>query len=42
MVPAKYGQITFIFFVSIDMSCVVSSVLVLSTARFVVTFLGDG
>ena len=42
MIPAKYGQITFIFFVSIGMSCVVYSVLVVSTARFVITFLGYG
>ena len=32
MIPAKYGQITFIFFVSICMSCVVSGVSVLNTA----------
>ena len=38
MIPAKYGQITFIFFVSICMSCVVSGVSVLNTAGFVDTF----
>ena len=42
MIPAKYGQITFIFFVSIGMSCVVSSVTILNTVRFVITFLGYG
>ena len=40
MIPARYGQITFIFFVSINMSCVVSSVSVLNKARFVITFFG--
>ena len=40
MIPAKYGQITFIFFVSICMSCVVSGVSVLNTAGFVDTFFG--
>ena len=40
MIPAKYGQITFIFFVSIGMSCVVSSVSVLNKARFVIAFFG--
>ena len=35
MIPAKYGQVTFIFFVSICMSCVVSGVSVLTTAGFV-------
>ena len=40
MIPAKSGQITFIFFVSIGMSCVVSSALVLNTTRFVITFFG--
>ena len=39
MIPAKYGQVTFIFFVSICMSCVVSGVSVLSTAGFVDAFL---
>ena len=38
MIPAKYGQITFIFFVSICMSCVVSGVSVLNTAGFVEAF----
>ena len=37
MIPAKYGQITFIFFVSIGISCVESSVSVLNMARFVIT-----
>ena len=32
MIPSKYGQVTFIFFVSICMSCVVSGVSVLNTA----------
>jgi hypothetical protein len=40
MIPAKYGQITFIFFVSICMSCVVSGVSVLNTAGFVNAFFG--
>ena len=35
MIPAKYGQVTFIFFVSICMSFVVSGVSVLNTAGFV-------
>ena len=40
MISAKYGQITFIFFVSICMSCVVSGVSVLNTAGFVNAFFG--
>ena len=40
MIPAKYGQVTFIFFVSICMSCVVSGVSVLNTAGFVEAFFG--
>ena len=40
MIPSKYGQITFIFFVSICMSCVVSGVSVLNTAGFVNKFFG--
>ena len=40
MIPAKYGQITFIFFVSIGMSCVVSGVSVLNTTGFVDAFFG--
>ena len=40
MIPAKFGQVTFIFFVSICMSGVVSGVSVLNTAGFVDTFLG--
>jgi hypothetical protein len=40
IIPAKYGQITFIFFVSLGTSCVVSSVSVLNKARFVVAFFG--
>ena len=40
MIPAKYGQITFIFFVSICMSCVVSGVSVLNTAGLVDAFFG--
>ena len=40
MIPAKYGQITFIFFVSICMSCVVSGVSVLNTVGFVDAFFG--
>ena len=39
MIPAKYEQVAFIFFVSICMSCVVSGVSVLNTAGFVDTFL---
>lgn len=35
MNPVKYGQVTFIFFVSICMSCVVSGVSVRNTAGFV-------
>ena len=38
MIPVKYGQVTFIFFVSICMSFVVSGVSVLNTASFVDTF----
>ena len=40
MIPAKYGQFTFIFFVSICMSCVVSGVSVLNTAGFVDALFG--
>jgi hypothetical protein len=40
MIPVKYGQVTFIFFVSICMSCVVSCVSVLNTAGFVDAFFG--
>ena len=40
MIPAIYGQVTFIFFVSICMSCVVSGVSVLNTAGFVDAFFG--
>ena len=40
MIPARYEQITFIFFVSICMSCVVSGVSVLNTAGYVDTFFG--
>ena len=40
MIPAEYGQITFIFFVSICMSRVLSGVSVLNTAGFVDTFFG--
>ena len=40
MIPAKYEQITFIFFVSICMSCVVSGVSVLNTAGFIEKFFG--
>ena len=40
MIPSKYEQITFIFFVSICMSCVVSGVSVLNTAGFVNKFFG--
>ena len=40
MFPVKYGQVTFIFFVSFCMSCVVSGVLVLNTAGFVDAFFG--
>ena len=38
MIPAKYGQVTFIFFVSICMSCVVSGVSVLNTTGFIDAF----
>ena len=38
MIPARYEQITFMFFVSICMSCVVSGVSVLNTAGYVDTF----
>ena len=40
MIPAKYGQVTFIFLVSICMSCIVSGVSVLNTAGFVEAFFG--
>ena len=40
MISAKYGQITFIFFVSICMSCVVSGVSVLNTVGYVDAFFG--
>ena len=33
MIPAKYGQVTFIFIVSICMSCVVSGVSVLNSEQ---------
>ena len=39
MIPAKYGQITFIFF-GLNLSCVVSVVSVLNTAGFVEAFFG--
>ena len=40
MIPARYEQITFIFFVTICMSCVVNGVSVLNTAGYVDTFFG--
>ena len=40
MIPARYEQITFIFFVTICMSCVVYGVSVLKTAGYVDTFFG--
>ncbi|MAW33672.1 MAG: hypothetical protein CMK56_04620 [Proteobacteria bacterium] len=39
MIPTKYAQLTFIFIVSIFMSCVVSSVSVLNTTGLVESFL---
>jgi hypothetical protein len=42
MIPVKYGQVTFIFFVSICMSCVVSGVSVLNTAGLLMRFLAYG
>ena len=38
MIPTKYAQLTFIFIVSIFMSCVVSSVSVLNTTGLVESF----
>ena len=38
-IPKKYSQLTFIFFVSICMSCVVSGVSVLNTTGFIDSFL---
>ena len=38
MIPAKYGQVTFIFFVSICMSCVVFGVSVLNPTVFIDAF----
>ena len=40
MIPVKYGQLTFIFFISICMSCVVSGVSVLNTTGFTDIFMG--
>ena len=40
MTPATYGQVIFIFLVSICMSCVVSAVSVFYTAGFVDAFFG--
>ena len=39
MIPAKYSKLTFSFFLSIFMSCVVSGVSVLNTTGLVDTFL---
>ena len=40
MLPAKYSQLTFSFFLSIFMSCVVSGVSVLNTTELVDGFYG--